>query len=151
VNESDLTAQLEAINAATIQLTAKAKLKLEPTDRFPDAPKYDPEKPELVETSAREFFNNTPAFHPCAENFQTLAAFMAHHNLAASASCWTLAFDALNKQGLMIPVSGQVPEKRVESWTMKEIDALPSELYKRKLISEPRFRQRVEDLLAGKA
>jgi hypothetical protein len=146
--DDELREALEEASADVIGKLAQAKLKTRTEELDVPAERYDPESPmsqDEIEQEALKFTNETPAYHGTPANFAALVAFMQKHNLRPTAANWNLAFTALDKEGLLTKTSGPV-QKHVKALTIADIDRMPADVYKRRLLNDPEFAAHVEAL-----
>jgi hypothetical protein len=142
---------LEQANVDLVGKLAQAKLKRETE---PDVPvtRYDSENPmsqEQIEAEAIKFTHETPEYYGTQANFAALSEYMQHFSLAPIAANWKVAFHALDRQGLLTRATGPV-QKHARALTVKDIEAMPADVYKRKLLEDPEFAAHVESLCQGK-
>jgi hypothetical protein len=149
-DDSDLAEKIEAANADLFGKVAKAKLKTQ-IDVYPDAEKYveGSMDQEQIELEALKFQQSTPAYNGTPASFQALVAFMEKHSLSPTAANWKLAFNTLTEMGVLVPAKVVAPaQKSVRLLTLQDVETMPSEVYKRRLLSDPEFAAHVENLYA---
>jgi hypothetical protein len=146
--DDELREALEQANADVVGKVARQKLKTR-IDVYPDAEKYVEGlwNQERIEQEALVFAQSTPEYHGTPASFQALVAFMEKHQLSPTAKNWRLAFDALTEIGMLAPGKGIAPaQKSARLLTRDEVEVMPSEVYRKRLLSDPEFVEHVEKL-----
>jgi hypothetical protein len=130
-----------------------------------NAQRFDGDGPgaDQVRKDVAAFLQETPGYHAHPSNKDAIVSWIGQNDLQPNLENFKLAFSTLARAGLLIGPDGRPtsssdttgisytdPRSGKTYHGKKALDAMPADVYKRKLVNEFGFADRVERVLSGK-
>jgi hypothetical protein len=161
-SDSDLQQQMIAACQRMKFAIRSDKVKAPATaERFNGEPDIPPDE-EQIRRDVATFLKETPGYYSCPSNIQAILKWAEQNDLTPTLENLRLAYRTLSANGLLLDATGR-PTSSADTtgisymdrsgktfYGKQAIEAMPSEVYKRRFNNEDGFREKVEKVLAGR-